>query len=444
MRLLPDTIVGRMILILLLGLTLSNVVSIYAYHMGLLHELSLSRERQLAERVAAAKHAIAEVPPAERDHAAHLLSDRGLDVHWGDTSRAHTADRSEDSSKLSNALRTAVPGLSHDELETGYANEIAVDGSAVQFLLVSTQLPDGSWVNVSAPLLNPHPVGSWELIISTGLTALAVVLVSIFSVRVMTAPLRSLSGAAERLGVDVGAPRLPETGPREVRHAARAFNDMQERIRRLIADRTQTLAAISHDLKTPLTRMKLRAEFVEEDELRRKMLADLGEMEMMVGLALAFLRQEASSEEARIVDVSTILATICDDMADAGHDITLEADRHAPLRCRPLALKRALVNLIDNAIKYGGGARVRLAAEPGQLRIEIEDHGPGIPAEEREKVFSPFYRIEGSRSRESGGTGLGLTVARSIVRAHGGDIELQDRPGGGLRVAVRLPKLDPA
>ena len=444
MRFLPDSIAGRIILILLLGLTSSHVISMAAYHMGLLHELSLSSERQLAERFAAAERTVAAAPPADRDRVAHSLSDPGLDVHWSLRSAIAAMEPDRRSAQLRDALRSLSPDLDRTELKATIANEAMLDGSVGRFVLVSTRLADGTWVNASAPMLAPNPVGSWDLILSTSLMALAVIILAVLSVRVMTAPLRSLSHAAERLGLDVGAPRLPETGPREVRRAARAFNGMQERIRRLIADRTQMLAAISHDLKTPLTRMKLRAEFVEEGELRGKMLADLGEMEMMVGSALAFLRQDASNEEAQVVDVSTILATICDDMADAGNEVSLKADRHAPLRCRPLALKRALVNLIDNAIKYGGGAVVRLEHGADQLRIEIEDQGSSIPVEEREKVFNPFYRLEASRSRDTGGTGLGLTVARSIVRAHGGEIELLDRPGGGLRVVVRLPKLERA
>lgn len=444
MRLLPDSIAGRVILVLLVGLTLSHIISMLAYHTGLQRELSLNSERQLAVRIAAARRAVADAPSSDRDHIAHYLSDPGLDVHWSPDSRVPATEPDRRDTELRNALRSLAPDLARTELRVAAADQTMLDGSVGRFVIVSSRLGDGTWLNASAPMLAPQPVGSWELIFSTSLMALAIVMLAAFSVRVMTAPLGALSRAAERLGVDVGAPQLPEKGPREVRRAARAFNDMQGRIRRLMAERTQTLAAISHDLKTPLTRMKLRAEFVEEDELRAKMLADLGEMEMMVGSALTFLREEVSSEETRIVDVSTILATICDDMADAGHDVHLEADRHAPLRCRPLALKRALVNLIDNAVKYGGSAVVRLTKEPQQLRIDIDDRGPGIPREEREKVFAPFYRLDASRSPETGGAGLGLTIVRSVVRAHGGELELLDGPDGGLHVTVRLPKLEVA
>jgi signal transduction histidine kinase len=242
----------------------------------------------------------------------------------------------------------------------------------------------------------------------------------------------------------VRAPPLPEHGPREVRDAARAFNGMQGRIQRLVADRTQTLAAVSHDLRTPITRLRLRADFVDDEEQRGKMLRDLAEMEAMISSTLAFLGEEAQTEEARVADIAAMLDTICDEMSDAGSDVRFETKiRPVPMRCRPLALKRAFTNLIDNAVKYGGKARVSLDVCPAELEIDIEDAGPGIPECEQEKVFSPFYRLESSRNRETGGTGLGLTFARSAIRSHGGEIVFANLSQGGFRVTVRLPRVAP-
>jgi signal transduction histidine kinase len=226
-----------------------------------------------------------------------------------------------------------------------------------------------------------------------------------------------------------------------VRQAAKAFNDMQTRIKRLINDRTQTLAAVSHDLRTPITRLRLRAEFVGDDELRRMIDADLDEMDRMIESTLAFLRGDPASEESKTVDIRSVLQTICDQLSDAGRDVVLSGSRYAPFRCKPLAIKRALSNLVENAVKYGETARVVLNDRPHELSVTIEDEGPGIPATEQERVFDPFYRIEGSRSRETGGTGLGLTLARTVIRAHGGEIELTNREGRGLRVVVSLPKM---
>jgi len=257
----------------------------------------------------------------------------------------------------------------------------------------------------------------------------------------MTDPLTRLSRAAEKLGTDVQAPAIPETGPEEVRRTAHAFNVMQHRIRRFVDDRTQMLGAIAHDLGTPITRLRLRAEFVEDEELRSKMLRDLDDMQHMVGSTLSFIREDATSEPQTTVDLGSLLTRVCDDFTDAGSDVELaEIPRWILLDCRPIALRRALGNLIGNAVKYGGSARVSLDIEPEKILIIIDDDGQGIPEDRREDVFQPFFRLEDSRNRETGGTGLGLAVARTIMRAHGGDIRLSNGPESGLRVELSMPR----
>jgi signal transduction histidine kinase len=216
---------------------------------------------------------------------------------------------------------------------------------------------------------------------------------------------------------------------------------MQERLKRFIDDRTRMLAAMSHDLRTPLTRLRLRAEFVEDPEQQQKMLAELDEMAAMVDATLAFAREDAKDEDARRVDLGELVASICDDAVDANEDVTFEPAPRCEILGRPIALRRAITNVVGNAVKYAGGARVRVVARSTEFIIEIDDDGPGIPEHERERVFAPFYRIETSRSRVTGGTGLGLAVARSIVHAHGGDIRLAGREGGGLRVTILMPAL---
>ena len=235
------------------------------------------------------------------------------------------------------------------------------------------------------------------------------------------------------------APALDERGPREVHRAARAFNDMQTRLRSFIDDRTRMLAAISHDLRTPITRMRLRAEFVEDDEQRRKMLADLGEMEAMIAATLSFAREDAAGEAQVPLDLADLLQSLCDAAVDAGHAASYSGARRFPFNGAPTGLKRAFGNLLDNAIKYGGVARVTLKPSEESVTVTVEDDGPGIPPEELEKVFTAFYRVEGSRSRETGGVGLGLAVVRTIVHAHGGEVALENRREGGLRAVVTLP-----
>ena len=310
-------------------------------------------------------------------------------------------------------------------------------------LIVSLQLPDKSWLNFAAPIDSPEPFWSLRFVLSLAVMLLAVSALSFLVVHHLTQPLRTFARAARRLGTDVKAPPIAESGPAEVREAIHAFNEMQDRIRRFVEDRTQMLAAISHDLGTPITRLRLRAEFVEDEEQQKKMLTDLDDMEKMIFSTLSFSRDEAAHEPRAMVDLRTLLQRVCNDMGDAGHPITMDIDDEAvPFSCRPVALRRALTNLIDNATKYGQRARVSLDNDPRGVLIWIDDDGPGIPGKFHRDVFKPFQRLEESRSRESGGTGLGLTVARTIVRAHGGDIELANRSDGGLRVSIRLPHED--
>jgi signal transduction histidine kinase len=227
-----------------------------------------------------------------------------------------------------------------------------------------------------------------------------------------------------------------------VAQAAAAFNTMQARIRRFVDDRTAMLAAIGHDLRTPITRMRLRAEFVEDEGLRAKMLADLAEMEAMVAATLAFARDDAAAETAVPLDLAALVRTVADEANDlaGGEVVTVAGPSHLTLRARPVALKRALANLVGNAVAYAGSCRVTLGQpEAGTVRITIEDDGPGIPEAELERVFQPFHRVERSRSRETGGAGLGLPIARTILRGHGGDVTLANRRGGGLVATVTLP-----
>jgi len=437
-RFVPDTLAGRTIIILVIGLGLFHLWSIWIYQSGTENLLGTTRERELADRLLSIARALDALPPDEREHTAHALSAADLDAHWSPLSLAgERRAEGEQIDRLRQRLLRLAPDVAEDHLRFGFADDAA---GHRHLLLASLQLKDASWVTFSLNAFQPASHSEHDILGSLTAMAVGILIVSILLVRSITAPLRTLAGAAHRIGTDVSAYEVPETGPREIRQVAKAFNDMQARIRRLINDRTQTLAAVSHDLKTPLTRLRLRGEFVADSALRKAIDTDLDEMERMIDQALAFLRGDATGEESKPVDIGSILKTICDQAADGGHDVVLSGDPHAAVTCKPLAIKRALTNLIDNAVKYGKRARVSLADRPHELLVTIEDDGPGIPQIERERVFDPFYRIEGSRSRETGGTGLGLTLARTVVRAHGGDITLDSRDGAGLRVVVALPK----
>ena len=237
---------------------------------------------------------------------------------------------------------------------------------------------------------------------------------------------------------------MPEDGPDEVARAAVAFNTMAKRISRFVSDRTFLLTAIGHDLRTPITRLRLRSEFIDDDELRTKFLADLAELDAMVSATLAFGRDTADQEAAVALDLAALLRTVLDEAADAWPDapdaFAYTGPEHLTAHGRLIMLKRAFANLVGNAMKYGGAARVALApAGDGLLTVTIDDDGPGVPPDALERVFDPFFRVEASRNRETGGTGLGLPIARNIFRAHGGDVVLINRAGGGARAVVTLP-----
>jgi signal transduction histidine kinase len=299
-------------------------------------------------------------------------------------------------------------------------------------------LPDGTRLTLDTrPMLGQLFTPSFAAYLAA-LIGVAIV-GAVWAVSLATRPLGRLSEAADRFGADVNAAPIPEDGPREVRQAAAAFNRMQRRLRQFVLDRTRMLAAISHDLRTPLTRMRLRAEMVEDEEQRAKMLSDLHEMDEMIGATMAFAREENAEEKSEPTDLGRLLNTIAADAAEASQPVVATALEPLTLRIRARAIKRALVNIVDNAVRYGGGAAVSLTREGEDAAIRIVDHGPGVPEAEREAVLRPFYRCESSRSRETGGIGLGLSIASDTVSAHGGRMVLSETPGGGLTVEVRLP-----
>lgn len=307
-----------------------------------------------------------------------------------------------------------------------------------QGLKISVLTRGGPWLNVATLIPTRDPEWRFSGHFSLGFAALALVLIVIFMVRRVTRPLRALAGAADRLGRGEETEPVAERGPEDVKAAIRAFNRMQARLGRFVADRTRMMAAISHDLRTPITSLRLRAELIEDPETKARMIETLDEMQALTEATLAFVREEASREDTRTVDLTALIDSLVQDFADMGKAVTFAEAPRIAYACRPVGLKRALRNLIDNAVTHGGSARVALDTDE-EHAIVIDDDGPGIPEADLERVFEPFVRMEESRSRETGGIGLGLAIARSLIRAHGGDITLANRDGGGLRVTVRLP-----
>ncbi|MEE8454163.1 MAG: ATP-binding protein [Limibaculum sp.] len=454
-RLIPDTIATRTLLVLIIGLTVSHILSVGLYLTDRTSALMFTGGKHTGERIASIGQLIENAPLAERRRIVELSDSAGFHVVL---SQESAIGEGQDNSWQADVLREALAAHLRAAgmpavFRLGRAEQIVGEpwqsmmhdghqpSHTGEMILASLNLRDGSWLNFAVMVVDPEPFWSLRFVLSLLVMLLTVGIVSALVVHHLTKPLGIFARAAERLGTDVKAPPMPERGPAEVRDAIRAFNEMQRRIRRFVEDRTQMLAAISHDLGTPITRLRLRAEFVEDAEQQQKMLADLDDMEKMVFSALSFARDEAASEPHAMVDLRSLLQRVCDEMADAGHDVTLGiGDQAVRYGCRPAALRRALTNLIDNAVKYGGQARVSLQDDENAVLIRIDDDGPGIPEELQEEAFRPFRRLEASRSRETGGTGLGLSVARTIVRAHGGDISLINRGEGGLRIEIRLPR----
>jgi signal transduction histidine kinase len=265
-------------------------------------------------------------------------------------------------------------------------------------------------------------------------------LLSLVAVRRVTRPLHRLAQAAEALGRDINRPPLPETGPQEVRRAARAFNAMQERLARYIRTRTGILAAMSHDLKTPITRLRLRAELLEQPELHDKFVRDLGDMENMVNATLGYMKGLDDREPLRPVDIRALVGALAADAEELGRPTRVRGQPVGPFFGKPEGLKRCLQNLLDNALRYGREVELEIEDSPGALTLYVRDRGPGIPEQEIERVFEPFYRLEASRNSSTGGSGLGLSIARNLAQSMGGDVMLRNREGGGLETKLVLPR----
>ena len=296
-------------------------------------------------------------------------------------------------------------------------------------------------VAASADLLQRAPVRpfgmqiAWQLL----LVVAGVSLGAYVAARHITRPLSQLAHAADALGRSLGQSPVPASGPRELRQVTEGFNVMRDRLKRYLDNRTRVVAAMSHDLRTPLTRARLRLEMMEDGEHRREFERDLAEMETMVVSTLDALSDFAVEETIVDVDINRLLRRLHTEFAELGHQLTIEGEARATYPARPQALKRCLTNLIGNAFKYGEAAHIRMI-DARSLRIAIIDRGPGIPVQELERVFEPFYRLESSRSRETGGAGLGLSVARDCAEAHGGRLTLRNGRGGGLVAELVLPR----
>ncbi|WP_447801109.1 sensor histidine kinase [Pseudomonas kilonensis] len=396
-------------------------------------------ETGLMEKATAITRIIDSVAPEQRPAIAKAASDQAFNAQWlqrHEDARLPVIDKPEFSE--GSALLRQQLGRPDARIEAYEPNDWPADQPDARYAAI-IELADHSWVIFSVPSR------SWGLEewarngIIIALILLSTLIVALIATRHLAAPLERFAEGARRFGVDHQAPPIPVIGPHEIRQAILAFNAMQAQLKHFLQDRTQMLAAISHDLRAPLTRMRLRGEFIEDAEQQSRLFRDVDEMQAMVNSALEFFRDDARLEHATAFDLAELLHTIVDDLKDAGTEVAFEGAQRLVYVGRPIGIKRALVNLIDNAIKYGGAPTVRLEADANRVDICILDRGPGIAAQHLEQVFTPFFRIEGSRNKHTGGVGLGLSAARATVLEHGGTLTLRNRRGGGLEARVSLP-----
>ncbi|WP_414718419.1 ATP-binding protein [Stutzerimonas nosocomialis] len=393
----------------------------------------------LMEKLAAITRILDSVPPGQRAEIARAASDQTFTTQWVQRHEEARLPRLDDPGFQKGAamLRDLLgrPTATVEAYEPSDWPQSRTDGRYA--LLI--ELSDGSWVVFSVP------TRGWGLdelprnLIVLGLVLLSTILVALVATRHLASPLERFAQGARRFGRDFRAPPIPVEGPQEIRQAILAFNAMQAQLQHFLHDRTQMLAAISHDLRAPLTRMRLRGEFIEDAEQQSKLFRDVDEMQAMVNSALDFFRDDARLEPAIPFDLAELLHTVADDFRDAGTGFGLSGPSRFVYVGRPIGIKRMLVNLVDNAIKYGRDPCVRLIVRPNRAEIRVLDRGPGIAPEHQEAVFMPFFRIEGSRNRNTGGVGLGLAAARATVLEHGGTLTLRNRQAGGLEVRVVLP-----
>ncbi|MFM0662951.1 ATP-binding protein [Paraburkholderia sediminicola] len=293
-------------------------------------------------------------------------------------------------------------------------------------------------INVLAPRYMPITGGGYYWFVSFSILGTSLI-AAWFAARLVARPFRLLAEGANKLAVNIDSAALPEIGPSEAREAARVCNQMQLAIKRQMKERSRFLAAISHDIRTPLTRMKLRLQSVSDKSLRERLSDDMNEMTQLLDATLSYLRDEEVEETIRPTDVESIAGAIADDASDAGHNVTVSGTA-APIAAQPLALKRCIENLVSNAVRYGNVAHVNLFDSRDQLIITVVDDGPGIPDHQLQAVFEPFYRVEGSRSRDTGGVGLGLSIASEIATRHGGTLQLENVRPKGLRARIVFPR----
>lgn len=466
LRLWPSTLLGQMILWVVLALLLSTAVSVWVLSKAHQNRLMLANEHFLVRQFSSLVLLLERTPSQLHENVVKAWRRPGREYGFSEVAVVGPADSkperrmvhelvelvgSEYIGRIYVDLKGAERKWSGHLENERHAREphenarleqkISWRGTpkkAFDHLVLTVQLSDGRWFysQLSSPRISP--LAAIHTVTFLLIACVLVILVVFWQMRRITRPLRLLELAASDLGRGRDVAPLPLSGPRDIQHTVMAFNDMNERIKRFVSDRTRMLASLSHDLRTPMTSMRLRLELMPDSEEREKLIQSLNEMQQMSESSLAFVRQCEDQEPSQSVDLMALVSSLCEDLVELGASVSCSSENYVTLRCRPVSLKRALRNVIENAVRYGERAEVSLEREAGYAVIRVVDAGPGIPEQELESVFDPFYRVDASRNRDTGGVGLGLSIARQIISSHGGDICLHNREKG-LEVIITLP-----
>ncbi|KAF1010992.1 MAG: Osmolarity sensor protein EnvZ [Pseudomonas fluorescens] len=459
MRLLPRSLFGRLVLILVGGMLAAQALTSsiwYDMRHGQVLEIP---SRLIATRLADVVRLVHR-DPQQADQLISLLdnprfrltlSDQASDVPNSISSSDQATERLLNkvlSEKTGYSQRLHLPSLSLLDAQGQAAGLSTLLGSkpVESKFLIDLRLPDGRWLQVEAieeqgwTSTSPLDVLFDYVLRIYLLRVLVLVIIALVAVRLAIRPLQALASAAEALGRDIQRPPLKLEGPAEVRRAAQGFNAMQQRLIANIAERTRFLAAISHDLRSPITRLRLRTEMLDDNRTKERFRSDLEEMEHMVSSTLDFVSSGEINEARQNIDINALLQSLQADLEDVGETVTLEGRARQPLPGYARSLKRCVQNLLENAVRYGCEVTVRVEDTPDSLSIMVRDRGPGIAQEQLEQVMEPFYRVEGSRNAETGGYGLGLSIAHTIAKAHDGQLKLSNREGGGLEAVLRFQR----
>lgn len=431
-RIWPVGLVGRICVVLLAAVGMVFLASAAFYEEAETYIDDDARVAQLVEMLSTDLRVMETTPLPRQPVMAELLSGREMALHWRPAGQEVRRETTPSLERLRAEMVEFDPAFGRADLRI-----YELPGAATSIRGSLLLGDDGELDFTAGEVIGRRHVKSG--LASAAVAAVAVGVIAAILIRALSTPLRALSTVADGVGAESKWVALDERGPREVRDLARAINGMQDRIARLINDRTQALAAVSHDLRTPLARLRLRAGFLADTEAQRAIEADVEEMEAMVTGVLAYLAGDLDPEPERAMDLVATLLTLLESQSDRGRETSYDGPDRCPIRARPLTTKRVFANLIDNACHYGGDVHVALRLAGAVVTVMIDDSGPGIPEGEHERVLAPFYRLEASRSRATGGMGLGLAIVRQEVERAGGQVRLGRAARGGLRVVVMLP-----